>query len=300
MKRILEPVWGALGLLFLLTGPACAGMTCAYTNGVEGIKAASLPPAGTYYLMYNVFYEADKLMDDRGDELKPVDMELSVYAIVHRLLVMTDKKVLGGDYGFDIVLPTVNTDVSNVMGSDNYFGLGDITVEPFIVSWHKPRYDAVIGAAVTLPTGQSDEGRMAQPGKDYWTGMLTAGGTVFFDTDKTWSASLLARYEMHGEKRSGDLKAGDDFHFEWGVGKSVTKTVDVGVAGYCQWQVTNDRGDDVTWEKNDRDRVFAIGPEADIFLPGVTLFVNWRTLAEFDAVDRTEGVIMAIKLVKPL
>ena len=33
----------------------------------------------------------------------------------------------------------------------------------------------------------------------------------------------------------------------------------VGSVGYAQWQVADDRGDDVTWDKDEHDLVFAVG-----------------------------------------
>ena len=243
MKKLLIFLAGSLFFLFISITSLFAGETSHYTNGVEGIKAATLPPPGLYYRMYNVFYNADKLMDPDGDELN-VGFDVSVYANVSRLIWVSDYKILGADYVIDALVPFIYTDISiDAMGlKDDKFGIGDVILEPFVLSWHGERYDAVIGVGVYAPTGEYDVNKPASPGKDNWTGMITLGGTCYFDKEKTWSASILSRYEFHSEKDSVDITPGNDFHFEWGVGKTLGKVWDVGVAGYCHWQVTDDKG----------------------------------------------------------
>ena len=128
--------------------------------------------------------------------------------------------------------------------------------------------------------------------------MFTLGGTLYFDAEKTWSASILGRYETHSEQGDRDVTYGDDFHFEWGVAKTFSKFWDVGLAGYSQWQISDDSGSDVTWDKSVHDTVHAIGPEVNIFAPSWKLFVSLRILGEFGAEDRSEGNITTLTLTK--
>lgn len=299
MRKFIAVMSCTLVLAGCLFGTAFAGETGHYVNGVEGIKAATLPPPGFYYRLYNVFYNADELIGPDGDEL-PIDFDLSVYAMVNRFVWITDKKILGADYGADVIIPLIYTDIE-IKGTpvnDDQFGLGDICIEPFVLSWHRARHDASFAIAAFAPTGEYDQAEPASPGKDIWTGMITLGGTYYFDAAKTWSASILARYETHSEKEETDVTPGDDFHFEWGLGKTLAKIWDVGVAGYCHWQVTDDSGSDVSWDKSDHDRVYAVGPEVSVFIPPAKLFASLRSLWEFDAEDRTEGNVTTLTLTK--
>jgi hypothetical protein len=299
MRRTVFVMFCTLGLVGALLGSACAGETGHYVNGVEGIKAGTLPPPGFYYRLYNVFYNADTLMDPDGDELD-LGFDVSVYAMANRFVWMTDKKILGANYGADVVIPLVYTDIkiSAAGVDDDEFGLGDICVEPFILSWHGPRYDASFGLAAYIPTGNYDVNDPASPGKDFWTGMITLGGTAYFDAARTWSASILSRYEIHTEKGDTDVTPGNDFHFEWGIGKTLAKIWDVGLTGYCHWQVTDDSGSGVWWDKGDHDSVYAVGPEVAVFIPPATLFVSLRSQWEFEAVDRPEGNVTTLTLTK--
>ncbi|UCD74837.1 MAG: transporter [Phycisphaerales bacterium] len=279
--------------------PAFAGETCHYVNGTEGIKAATLPPPGFYWRSYNVWYTADTITDSQTDDL-PFDFDLEVLATTQRFLWITDFKLFGADYGVSAVIPLVSTDLE-MKGAgidDREFGLGDIAVEPLVLAWHGKRYDLSFGAALYVPTGEYSPNKPASPGKDQWTGMFTGGATLYLDAEKTWSASILARYEIHSAKREQNIKAGDDFHFEWGVGKTVAEGWDVGVAGYCHWQVNDDSGTDVTWDPTVRDSVFAIGPEVAGFIPQAGLGLSLRVLWEFEAADRSEGIVSTLTLTK--
>ena len=269
-----------------------------YVNGVEGIKAATLPPPGLYGRLYGAYYNADDLTDDNGDKAD-LGFEVSVYALVPRVIWVSPYEILGGSYFADVIVPIIQTELSidaaNV--DDDQFGLGDACVEPVGISWHGARYDAAVALGGYLPTGEYDKDNVASPGKDMWTFMSTVGGTVYADAEKTWSASILSRYEIHSEQEDENYTPGDDFHFEWGLAKTVNKTLDIGVAGYCRWQVTDDETDGV--ENSDKVSVMAAGPEISLFIPSQVLFVSARYLWEFEAKNTSEGAIGVITLTKP-
>jgi hypothetical protein len=267
MGKLVVAMCCTLGFGGTLFGMAFAGETGHYVNGVEGIKAATLPPPGFYYRMYNVYYDADEITDEDGDELD-VGLDIHVYALVNRFVWISDIKMLGADFGADVIIPLVYTDLEiKAFGvDDDEFGLGDIAIEPFVLSWHGARYDASFGLAVYVPTGETDEA--AAPGKDFWTGLITLGGTYYFDVEKTWSASILSRYEIHSEKDETDVRPG------------------------------NDTGSDVQGDKGVHDRVFAVGPEVIVFIPPAKSFLSLRSLWEFEAKDRTEGQVIALTLTK--
>jgi len=299
IMRFLKRLLIGAALLGMLWGTGNAGETGHYVSGVEGIKAATVPGPGFYYRIYNVLYKADRLTNDNGNELD-VGFDVTVFASAHRFIWVTSIKFLGADFTVDTTIPLIYTDIEidSAGISDNKFGLGDICIEPFALSWHGARYDAAFGLAAYVPVGQYDKDDPASPGKDFWTAMITLGGTYYCDTRKTWSVSILSRYEIHSEKNDSDVRPGNDFHFEWGLGKTLAKTWDVGLAGYCRWQVTDDSGSDVSWDKSVHDRVWAMGPEVSTFLPSLKFGISLKGLREFDAVDRSEGYIIVLNLTK--
>lgn len=287
------------GLAGFLTGYADARETGHYVSGIEGIKAASVPPPGMYLKSYNLFYTADEFTDKNGDNV-PIDFDLKVFVPAFRLIWVTDYTLFGGSFFADATVPFVYTDIKiGAFGvNDDEFALGDVNIEPFGLSWHGNCFDASFGLSVYIPTGKTSTTNSAAPGKDFWTHMITAGGTLYLDREKTWAASVLARYEIHSEKDDVDVTPGNDFHFEWGVSKNLARVWDVGLTGYCHWQVTDDKGNDVAWDPSVHDRVYAIGPEVSRFFPGMGLGVSLRSQVEFEAKDRPEGNITTLTLTK--
>jgi len=279
-------------------GSGFAGESGHYVHGVEGIKAATLPPPGFYYRLYTSYYSANKYMDQNGDAAG-FDFDVTLFALVNRFIYVSEYKILGGNYFVDAVVPLLNTDLKHgALGfDDSRFGLYDINIEPFGITWHGPRYDAAFGLSVYVPVGDYERTNPASPGKDFWTGMLTLGGTYYFDTEKTWAASILGRYEVHSDKGEQDITPGNDFHFEWGVSKTLAKFYDVGLTGYCHWQVTDDSGSDAT-NTDVHDQVYAIGPEISAFCPAIKAIFSLRSQWEFDAEDRSEGNMTTLTITK--
>jgi len=296
IKKIVTIVFITFGLIGICLGTSIASEN-EYPSGIEGIKAGSVPPPGFYYKMYNVLYTADTMTDDNGNELD-LDFDLNLFVNAHRFLWVSDYEIFGGTYGADVIIPIFNVDLQiGKLGIDSSeFGLGDICFEPLVLAWHGPQYDTALGLGFFAPTGQYDKTEPASPGKDMWTWMVTAGGTYYLDSERSWSASILARYEIHGEKDETDLKPGNDFHFEWGIGKTLAKICDVGLTGYCQWQTTDDSG--TQGARVNKDRVYAIGPELSIFIPQITFFISLRSQWEFSARERSEGNFTTLTFTK--
>lgn len=289
MPRLLQIAFSCLVLFFSTPYFAAAGTH--YVSGVEGLKAASLPPPGMYWRMYGTYYTASEMRDDGGNKIAP-DFDVKVAAVTNRFIWSSDIKILGANMVFDVIIPTLYTDISlrNAgPGSfgDTRWGLGDICIEPFLLAWHGARYDAALGVALFLPTGNYDKDRPASSGKGFWTVMLTGGGTVYFDAARLWHGSILARYEIHTQQEGTRQTHGDDLSFEWGLGRSFNNgLLDLGLSGYCHWQVTEDSGsgsDDL------KERGYAIGPELSVAIPELSLGIALRSQWEFGSRNKSEG-----------
>jgi hypothetical protein len=292
MKKFVTLTFTAFVLTGILFGVAFGE---SYPNGAEGIKCGTLPPPGFYYKMYNAYVTADDMIDEHGDEL-PLDFDAEIFVNVHRFLWLSkDIKIFGAGYGANIIIPIwyKSIEVGAFDYDDSSWELGDIIIEPIDLVWHGPNYD--IGAAIAffLPTGDHEE--LSDPGEDMYTTMFTLGGTYYPDKAKTWSFSLLARYEVHSEKRNTesrpggwdtDLNPGDDFHFEWGIGKTLAKVWDVGLVGYAQFQVQHDHG---TGADTHLEQAFGIGPEVSVFCTPLKTFFSLRSLWEFGVEGRSTG-----------
>jgi len=293
----------------LITGLAAlpdllqAQPTAHYAPGVEGIKAASLPPPGVYFRDYNYFYTADQRNDVSGNKIGPADLDLLIYANLPRVLWITDTKFLGGYVGVDGFLPVFEKQASLNLGPGSTFdnstlGIGDLFGEATL-SWHVKQFDFAVASGVDAPTGDSTDnpGPSTKPGLGYWTFMQTAGATWYIDKEKTWTVSALNRYEFNTEQRDTHISPGQAYTLEWGISKTVAKVVDLGVVGYYQQKVTTDSG---TGASKDRDRVAAVGPEISVAFPKQMLFISFRYDYEFMAESRAQGHTFALTLTKRL
>jgi hypothetical protein len=285
---------GTTVILLLCAFMAMAGLAQAQTKahypaGAEGIKGPQLPPPGFYLRDYNYIYFANEFTAG------PPGFDILAYVQVPRLVWITKHKLLGGFYGMDVIVPFAyqSLDFEEYGGSD--FSLGDIFVEPITISWHEQKFDAAIGYGFWAPSGDFSPMDPVSPGKGFWTQMLTGGITYYPDKDKTWSLSALNRWEFSRKQGITNVTPGQYWTLEWGIGKSVTKTVDVGLAGYHQMAVTSASDDPSSIGK---DRATAFGPEVTMAFPNRSFFVSTRFLYEVSTNNRPKGNTINITLTK--
>ena len=260
-----------------------------YIPGVEGILAATLPPAGIYLRDYNYVYWANRFNMPDGSQA-PGAFNAVVYANVPRVVWMTGQKVLGADFGMDALVPLV---YKNIEGLGNHFSAGDVFFEPILLSWHKQKFDAAIGYAFYAPTAPLGP---LDAGQGFWTQMITFGGTWYADAKKTWSISALNRYEFNHVQRNTGIRPGQVYTLEYGIAKALTPALKFGAAGYYQTQTTLDSGGSYVYTS--RDSAAAIGPEITYDFPGIMLFTSLRYAREFCANDRPQGNVVTLTITK--
>jgi len=297
LQKILKVFFLAC-FIVLLSQPTLAE-TGHYVMGVEGLKAGSVPPPGFWVRTYVLNYSASSLMGGNGNEV-PIGFDANVFAIVPRFIKITNIELFGGNYGFQVIVPLLNTDLSiNALGlDDSRSNVGDIYIEPLIIAWHNPQLDQAVSVGMYLDTGDFDINKPVNNGKGFSTTMLTYGLTYFFDTNREWHIAALGRYEIHSKNNDTHIKAGNDFQVEWGVGKTINKLTDIGVVGYCHWQTSDDSGTGISYDPNIHDRVLGLGLEYARFWPQHMFGLSFRWLKEFSAVDRPEGNVATITLTK--
>jgi len=271
----------------LLAAPGLA-QAQHYTVGLEGIKGASLPPPGVYFKDYNIGYYATRFEGQGGP---PGFTEASVYVNAPRVIWISDYKILGANYGADVVVPFGYAHVKYAGFDHSSFGLGDIQVEPLLLAWHLKQFDIAAGYAVWMPTGESVANRADHLGLGFWGHMFTLGATAFFDQEKTWALSALNRFEINHPQDDTHKTYGDTYTLEWGLSKTLAKRWDVGLIGYYQTEVNSTTG------KTFKKSVTGVGPEVSVAFPDQMLFVSLRYAREF-ASNRAEGNTFSLVITK--
>jgi len=298
-------------VLLGFSGQAMAGGGQNYPNGSEAFLAGAAPPPGFYFLDYAFYYSADTLKDNNGDKVDLFD-DASVWANVFRFLWISDKQILGGNYGMHAFLPILGMDknFNRPVGPEETRSYDDTSVpyiiaSPFIVAWHlqQGKLHIVTSLAdIYIPTGQ-DDGNMASVGTNFWTVEPVLAVTYMLNN---WAFSAKFMYDFNTSQDNYatvygvevDRDPGDEFHFDYSTSYAVTPALRVGVSGYYYTQTTDD-----SYDLNDsipapvqellradegyHSRVFAMGP--GVWYNYKNMFFSLRNQWEMAARNKTEG-----------
>lgn len=291
------------GVLFAAgSANATEGGGGAYPNGAEDFMAGAVPPPGNYFINYFEYYAADKFKNNSG---KNIDgFKLNVAADVLRFIHITDKKVLGGFWGMHAFIPLVYQDVAlepsftgaPVKLDDSRASLGDIIVDPVIISWHGPNWHAATGVDIFMPTGNHDKNHLANPGRNYWTFEPLVGVTLLPGAGFDISAKLM--YDINTRNHDSTVpgvtryRSGQEFHADYALGKQMGP-VTAGLAGYYYKQMTADEADGV--KVGNRGQVAAFGPALKYGYKNMSFSLKY--LFETEVRNRPQGENLWFKFV---
>lgn len=266
--------------------------------GTIGLKAGFQPLSGLYIADRLLSYGAGQLIDRNGLRI-PLNVDLDAlangigisltYELPHRSTFMN----------FSIAAPvahvTLHTD--RLEASLDNFGLGDLYVQPLKLGWRMNRVQIVSGYAFYVPTGRFEPGGRGGVGLGQWTHEFSLGSTVYFDRAKTWLVSALASYNLNGRKRGIDITRGDTIQVQGGAGKTLSRIIDAGLAGYALWQARDDRGADLPQVfQGARDRAWGLGPEINIRLAPIRSRMTLRYEHDVAVNSRPLGQILVFDL----
>lgn len=278
-------------------------------NGAESWMAGAVPPPGNYFINYSGYYTGS-LRGGNGDKVPGANVDAWFNAF--RFLQVTNHKFLGGNYGWQVIAPVVNQRLELGGGTDTVTALGDITVSPYVMSWHQGNWHWVTGLDIFIPTGKYRAGEPRRSvGSNYWS-FEPAFGVTYLN-EQGWEASAKFAYNFKTTNTgyrdtpnspSQDYRSGDEFHMDYLLGKHIGPWA-VGVAGYYLQQTQNDTldgqslGSSPAWSAGRKGRVFAFGPSVSYSSKSGMQFVGqWQheTMVE----NRFGGDKFWLKLILPL
>ncbi|WP_245595551.1 SphA family protein [Ferrimonas kyonanensis] len=287
--------WLTLAALVSSASVAAATSGSHYPMGAEGVKAATAPPPGLHYRLYNTLYSADTQTNNAGQD-SGLDFNLDLFAQVHRFVQVTDTKLFGANWGYNVLIPLIDKELSIEplgVNDSHSLAMGDIVIEPLSLFWFKERFDAAFALAVIAPSGDFDARQAVNPGFGYWSGMLSAGATYYLDEQKSWSFSALTRTLINGKQEDTDIRPGAEFIIEGGLGKEFsidhTWLLQPGISYCASWQISDDSKDGHGTIANERKRAFGLGAEINAFYLPWLMQVNFRYVKELETKNTTEG-----------
>jgi hypothetical protein len=266
--------------------------------GTLGLRAGSQPESGIYLADRFLFYTANEVVDRNGQRI-PVNVDLDAVAngigIAGTFELPWLSTYVNAAIGVPVAHVTLETDRPEA--SVDKYGLGDLYVQPIKLGWKLSQLDLVAGYAFYAPTGHFEPGGRGGVGRGQWTHQFSLGSTVYFDRARTWQLSALASYELNQRKQDLDITRGTTLQIQGGVGKTLFGIVDVGLAGYALWQVTDDRGADLPPPlRGARDRAFGLGPEIGIAIVPLRSRLTVRWEHDISVKARPFGQILVIGL----
>jgi hypothetical protein len=291
-------------LLLIVSLPAIGQERGQYIPGTGGLNSGMQTPEGITYANYFFWYPTKTFKNQTGNKAA-INFDINLLVDLNLFAYTTKAKFLGGTYGMAVGVPIVNSpvDLPRLGAGISPTGIGDIYVEPINLGWKLKKADVKAAYGFIAPTGKFGAASDTTT-TDYWGHQFTFASTVYLDKTKLTQFSFNTNWEFHQKKRHEDLKVGNNMTLEAGVGKIFVKNegkqlIQFGVVGYSEFQLTNDSGTAVpALTANNKDRVFAIGPEFGVILPTKKFNFMARVLPEFGARNRTQGVTVVFAIGK--
>jgi hypothetical protein len=229
------------------------GATASFIDVLPGREAFVYVNMSTYY-----DGSAGGSRTLRFGGLLAANVEATVYANTSVLLYQTPWKILGGQYAAGLGIPyydmeveaTVTLDPALGGGApssrrDTASGIGDILLMPFMLGWKKGDVSYGTSLGVYAPTGEYEQGELANLGKNYWT--FEPGVNVSWLSSKIGTeVSAFAGYDISTKNEDSDYQSGDVFHFDTTVAQHLPLFggfIGVGANAFYYEQVTGDSGD---------------------------------------------------------
>jgi len=293
-----------------MVAPAEAQLNTQHIKGTVGLKSGSQAPPGVYFIAPLFYiYKTNEVKDRDGVRL-PFAGDLTSQMFGGGITVVSKKKLFGGFYGFQLVLPVgANNRIQGTeIDADPGAGLTDSVITPINLGWHVTRVDATAGYTIFAPTGRYSDGANDNTGLGMWGQELSVGMTVYLSKSRQWHAATLATFDFQSKKEDSETKVGNVMNLEGGLGGDFLKGgLTAGLNYYASFKLTDDQiegfPDILIRGKN---KVFALGPEVQLALArDNTLYGFLKVNYQWEVYARTttQGsalTILATVLMKPL
>ena len=204
-----------------------------------GVPIGANPPPG-FFFSSRTTLSFGELKDANGDN---AGVDLNVAATVLQLHYTPGVTIWGGDYRAMALVPLVHLDQTIgaplpavLHGRTTGFGVGDVTLSPFNLSWMvEPGVFVTIGTSVNVPTGKFDPNGLSF-GTNTWGGTLELGYSYLRDG---WNASAHLVYSTQAENDETNYKSGDELLLNLTALKDVGG-FSIGPVGYWRKQIESD------------------------------------------------------------
>jgi hypothetical protein len=289
------------------SGHYLPGATASFIDALPGKEAFAYVNAFTYY---NGSAGGSRQLNLGANIVANVDG--TVYADTSFLLYQTPWKILGGQYAAAVAISYMWMEVKGTVqagsvlpaGSrrDTANGIGDIEILPLMLGWTNG--DVKFGGAfgIYAPTGEYEQGQLANIGKNYWT--FEPGVNVSWLSSKIGTeVSLFAGFDVSTKNTQTDYQSGDVFHLDATVAQHLPLFggfAGLGANAFYYQQVSSDSGSGARLGDFE-GRTIGVGPvlsfATKVGLHKTTdLVAEVKWLPELDVAKRLKGDTIWFKL----
>jgi hypothetical protein len=297
-------LWACL-ILTVLAVPTAAQYKGDDIPGFTGLQSGTQAPPGLYLGNVVWVYPTSTIKDNNGNSIS-LPGSLTSTAEIILVSLVTNYKLFGANIGGSVGLPFIKNRIQlDSLDVNTGFAYTDMFAGASL-GWHLKRADITAGYNLYIPTGKFSPGGSDNTGLGMWGNEFTIGTTVYPDQKKLWNVAATFALEFHTDKSGTNINPGDMATIQGGLGRTFYKKVsgpipiimNLGVAGYAQFKVTGDSGSDIPPAlRGFEDRVFALGPEFNIYVPKPRLTFVARYEPEFGARVRTQGQTFVLSIV---
>jgi len=286
--------------------PAAAQLNTQHIKGLVGLKGGSLPPEHWYFIAPLIYvYNTDTIRNADGNKL-PVNASINSFAYAGGAMRVTSKKILGGDYAFQILFPV---GANNLLQGDRIDenpgpGLSDSAIVPIQLGWHGTRADAMASYLLYIPTGRYTDGASDNTGYGMWGQEVSAGTTVYLTPSRQLHAATTISFTFQSKKEDSETQVGSAMNLEGGIGADFLQGgLTAGLSYYYSGKLTQDVIDGLpTFLQPGKGKVFGLGPEGTLVIAKnrtIYAFVKVNYFWETYARITTQGQAFAITLTLP-
>ncbi len=176
---------------------------------------------------------------------------------------------------------------------DSFDAFGDIVVQPLMLNYNiDPDLNVNFRVSVYAPTGNYEVGRLANPGKNFWTIEPTLA-FIYLGAKNGRELSVFAGLDFNTENVDTNYTSGTQFHLDGTAAqhRSIFGGLGgLGITGYYYQQIVGDSGAGATLGEF-KASAAGVGPVVSFVKnfghPVVMVEVKW--LHEFETKNRLEG-----------
>ena len=190
---------------------------------------------------------------------------------------------------------------ASIRRSDRVDGLGDMVIMPLMLNYKAtPDFSMNFRVAAYAPTGDYEVGRLANPGKNYWTFEPTLA-LMYFGKESGIEASLFTGFSLNTENPDTDYRTGNQLHFDGTLAQHFPMAgglAGVGVNGFWYEQITGDSGKGANFGDFE-GRTAGLGPVLSYThkVGGVDVMTEVKWLPELETRKRLEGDYVWFKMI---